>query len=333
MSENHPQIAPPASRRTPLLVGIAVLAVLAVVGGLLWARGGDDAAAGGEEATKVVLGTVGASDPYWQTFADAAAEEGIDLDVRDFADYTQPNPALTEGELDVNQFQHLVYLAEYNVANGGDLVPLGSTAIYPLGLYSTQYDSLDEIQDGDTVVVPDDDSNQARGLLILQSAGLITLEDGGSIYSTLADVDEDTSRVEVKAIKADLTPTSLPDVAAAIVNNDFVEKAGLEFEDALATDDAADPQRAPLRQRLRGPGRGPGRPDPAQARRDLPGDAGRARRCPGRLGRHRGAGEGPAGRAADRARQGRGRHRGAAVARTATAAQTRRRSPRCRSSS
>lgn len=245
MSENHPQIAPPASRRTPLLVGIAVLAVLAVVGGLLWARGGDDAAAGGEEATKVVLGTVGASDPYWQTFADAAAEEGIDLDVRDFADYTQPNPALTEGELDVNQFQHLVYLAEYNVANGGDLVPLGSTAIYPLGLYSTQYDSLDEIQDGDTVVVPDDDSNQARGLLILQSAGLITLEDGGSIYSTLADVDEDASRVEVKAIKADLTPTSLPDVAAAIVNNDFVEKAGLEFEDALATDDAADPNALP----------------------------------------------------------------------------------------
>ena len=245
MSENHPQIAPPASRRTPLLVGIAVLAVLAVVGGLLWARGGGDAAAGGEEATKVVLGTVGASDPYWQTFADAAAEEGIDLDVRDFADYTQPNPALTEGELDVNQFQHLVYLAEYNVANGGDLVPLGSTAIYPLGLYSTQYDSLDEIQDGDTVVVPDDDSNQARGLLILQSAGLITLEDGGSIYSTLADVDEDASRVEVKAIKADLTPTSLPDVAAAIVNNDFVEKAGLEFEDALATDDAADPNALP----------------------------------------------------------------------------------------
>lgn len=245
MSENHPQIAPPASRRTPLLVGIAVLAVLAVVGGLLWARGGDDAAAGGEEATKVVLGTVGASDPYWQTFADAAAEEGIDLDVRDFADYTQPNPALTEGELDVNQFQHLVYLAEYNVANGGDLVPLGSTAIYPLGLYSTQYDSLDEIQDGDTVVVPDDDSNQARGLLILQSAGLIMLEDGGSIYSTLADVDEDASRVEVKAIKADLTPTSLPDVAAAIVNNDFVEKAGLEFEDALATDDAADPNALP----------------------------------------------------------------------------------------
>lgn len=245
MSEHLPQIAPPSSRRTPLLVGAAVVVVLAVVAAFFLTRGDDAGAAAGEQAPKVVLGTVGASDPYWRTFTDAAAEQGIDVEVRDFADYTQPNPALAEGELDVNQFQHLVYLAEYNVANGGDIVPLGSTAIYPLGLYSQKYDSVDDIQDGDTVVVPDDDSNQARGLLILQSAGLITLEDGGTIYSTLADIDQDASRVEVKAIKADLTPTSLPDVAAAIVNNDFVEKAGLEFEDALATDDPEDPTALP----------------------------------------------------------------------------------------
>lgn len=245
MSETHPQIAPPAKRRTPLLIGVAVLAVIAVVVGLLWSRGDDAGAAGGEEREKVVLGTVGASDPYWQVLVDAAAEEGIDLEVEDFADYTQPNPALSEGELDINQFQHLVYLAEYNVANDDDIVPLGSTAIYPLGLYSSQVDSVEEIQDGDTVVVPDDDSNQARALLILQSAGLITLEDGGSIFSTLADIDEAASKVEVKAIKADLTPTSLPDVAAAVINNDFVEKAGLSFEDALATDDVEDPNALP----------------------------------------------------------------------------------------
>lgn len=245
MSENHPQIAPPTSRRTPLLVGVAVLAVLAVVAGILLTRGGDDAGAAGDENARVVLGTVGASDPYWQVLVDEAEKQGIDLEVKDFADYTQPNPALSEGELDINQFQHIVYLAEYNVANDDDLVPLGSTAIYPLGLYSSKVDSVDEIEDGETVVVPDDDSNQARGLLILQSAGLITLKDGGSIYSTLADIDKSASRVEVKAIKADLTPTSLPDVAAAIVNNDFVEKAGLEFEDALATDDPEDPNALP----------------------------------------------------------------------------------------
>ena len=246
MSETHPQIAPPKQRRAPLLIGIAALVVLVLVAGSLWLRGGDEAgAAGGGENEKVVLGTVGASDPYWQVLVDEAAKQGIDLEVKDFADYTQPNPALSEGELDISQFQHIVYLAEYNIANDDDEVPLGSTAIYPLGLYSTKVDAVEDIEDGDTVVVPDDDSNQARALLILQSAGLITLRDGGSIYSTLADIDQDASRVEVKAIKADLTPTSLPDVAAAIVNNDFVEKAGLEFEDALATDDAEDPKALP----------------------------------------------------------------------------------------
>src|SRR6478609_6803780 len=145
MSENHPQIAPPTKSRTPLLVGIAVLAIIAVVGGFLWSRGGDDAgAASGEKSEKVVLGTVGASDPYWQVLVDAAADEGIDLEVKDFADYTQPNPALSEGELDINQFQHLVYLAEYNVANDDDIVPLGSTAIYPLGLYSSKVDAVED---------------------------------------------------------------------------------------------------------------------------------------------------------------------------------------------
>jgi D-methionine transport system substrate-binding protein len=245
MSETHPQIAPPKQRRTPLLIGIAALVVLALGAGFLLLRDGDETGSAGEANEKVVLGTVGASDPYWQVLVDEAADQGIDLEVKDFADYTQPNPALSEGELDINQFQHIVYLAEYNVANDDDVVPLGSTAIYPLGLYSTKVDSVEDIEDGDTVVVPDDDSNQARALLILQSAGLITLEDGGSIYSTLADIDQDASRVEVKAIKADLTPTSLPDVAAAVVNNDFVEKAGLEFEDALATDDAEDPKALP----------------------------------------------------------------------------------------
>jgi D-methionine transport system substrate-binding protein len=245
MSEPLPQIAPPKSRKTPLLVVAAIVAVVAVVAGVLVARSGDDATAGGKKLTKATIGTVGASDPYWKTFKDEARKQGIDLDVKDFADYAQPNPALSEGELDVNQFQHIVYLAEYNVGNDEDLVPLGSTAIYPLGLYSSKVDSVEDIKKGDTVVVPDDDSNQARGLLILQSAGLIKLKDGGTIFSTLSDVDTSASKVEVKAIKADLTPTSLPDVTAAIVNNDFVEKAGLKFEDAIAQDDPSDANALP----------------------------------------------------------------------------------------
>ncbi len=255
MSDQTPLIEAPKSR-LPLIAGVVVV-VLAIIGVVVFlaARGGDDAprATGKDAATelskddpvKVVLGTVGASDPYWDTLKDRAKEAGIDLEIKDFADYAQPNPALKEGELDVNQFQHIIYLAQYNVANDDDLVPIGSTAIYPLGLYSQKYDDVADIPDGATVVVPDDDSNQARGLLVLQSAGLVTLKDGGSAFSTIADVDEAKSRVKVKALQADLTPTSLPDVAAAIINNDFVEDAGLKFSDAIAQDDPKDPKAIP----------------------------------------------------------------------------------------
>uniref|UniRef100_UPI003B3B9293 MetQ/NlpA family ABC transporter substrate-binding protein n=1 Tax=Pseudactinotalea sp. TaxID=1926260 RepID=UPI003B3B9293 len=199
----------------------------------------------GTEDNPVQLGVVGASEPYWATYEAAVEEAGIALDIVDFTDYNQPNPALSEGELDINQFQHIIFLANYNVQAGDDLVPIGSTAIYPLGLYSTQYGSVEEIPDGAEVAVPNDDTNQARGLLILQQAGLITLADGGSPFSTVADVDEAASRVTVTALDAASTASSLPDVAAAIINNDFITDAGLTPEDAIAQDDPADPSSFP----------------------------------------------------------------------------------------
>jgi len=192
----------------------------------------------------VRIGVVGSSDPYWETYVEAAAEEGIEVEIVDFTEYTQPNPALSAGELDLNQFQHIIYLATYNVNSDDDLQPIGATAIYPLGLYSTQYDSVEDIPEGSKVAVPNDESNQARGLLVLQSAGLIELKDGGSIFSTVADVLPE-SKVSVEALDAAFTATSLPDVAAAIINNDFVEDAGLSFDDAIATDDPADPSAQP----------------------------------------------------------------------------------------
>ncbi|MDN4610025.1 MetQ/NlpA family ABC transporter substrate-binding protein [Arthrobacter sp. IIF3SC--B10] len=220
------------------LLAVAVVPFLAFT----VACGSSEASEGGNETVR--LGVVGASDPEWAALTDAAAEEGIDLEVVDFAEYTQPNPALTEGELDLNQFQHLVYLARYNVSSGEDLTPVGSTAIYPLGLYSTKYKSVEEIPEGSTVAVPNDESNLARGLLVLQSAGLVTLKDGGSAFSTIDDVDEAASKVTVTTLEASLTPTSLPDVAAAIINNDFVQDAGLNFDDAIAQDDPTDPAAA-----------------------------------------------------------------------------------------
>ncbi|MFD4422657.1 MetQ/NlpA family ABC transporter substrate-binding protein [Agromyces sp. NPDC058484] len=229
------------SRTTTRL--FAALATVPLIAGL--AACAAPAAGEGVSDDVVKIGVVGKSDPQWPAFEEAAAEAGITIEIIDFADYAQPNPATTEGELDLNQFQHIVYLADYNVSAGEDLVPIGSTAIYPLGLYSTKYDSVKDIPAGETVAVPNDASNQARALLVLQSAGLIELKSGGSIFSDLADIDESTSKVKVTALEASLTPTSLPDLAAAIINNDFVEDAGLAFEDAIAQDDPSDPNALP----------------------------------------------------------------------------------------
>nr|RZI34904.1 putative D-methionine-binding lipoprotein MetQ [Cryobacterium sp. SO1] len=219
------------------------LSILAVGASLTLLAGCAGAAGGGDETVKI--GVVGASDPYWADYTAAAADEGISVEIVDFADYNQPNPALTNGDIDINQFQHLVYLADYNVSSGEDLTPIGATAIYPLGLYSTKVTDVADLKKGDTVAVPNDASNLARALLVLQSADLVVLKDGGSIFSTLDDVDTAKSTVTVTALEPSLTATSLPDVDAAIINNDFVEKAGLKFEDALIKDDPADESALP----------------------------------------------------------------------------------------
>jgi len=235
-----------ASRRTTsVIAALAAVPLFVALAGCATASSDAGSGGGDSENETVKIGVVGKGDAQWAPFVEAAADEGITVELVDFGSYEQPNPALTEGEIDLNQFQHIVYLAEYNSASGSDLTPIGSTAIYPLGLYSKKYDDVNSIPEGETVAVPDDASNQARALLVLQSAGLIELKSGGTIFSDLADVDTDKSKVKVTALEAALIPTSLPDVAAAIINNDFVEDAGLTFDDAIAQDDPEDPNALP----------------------------------------------------------------------------------------
>ncbi|GAB2551874.1 MetQ/NlpA family ABC transporter substrate-binding protein [Leucobacter ruminantium] len=200
---------------------------------------------GSKKTETVRLGVVGESNPYWTDFVDAAAEEGIEVDLVDFQDYNQPNPALSQGDLDLNQFQHVVYLAEYNVANDDDLVPIGSTAIYPLALFSDKYDSVEDIPEGSEIAIPNDVVNRARALLVLQSAGLLELKGGGTIFSTPDEIDASKSKVKIIEVQADLVPNSLADVAGGVVNNEFATKAGLDYADAIAQDDPSDPNALP----------------------------------------------------------------------------------------
>ena len=226
------------------LAAAAAASTLLLAGCAGGAGGGDSEAALGSEENPVRIGTTDPAD-YWDTFADLAAEEGISVEIELLSEYTEPNPALSEGDLDINQFQHIQYLADYNVASGDDLQPIGSTAIYPLGLYSQQYDSVEDIPDGETIVIPNDVVNQARALLVLQSVGLVELEDGGSTASSIQDVIEDESRVEVTAVDASITAGSLPDVAGAVINNNFLGSAGISSQDAIAADDPSDPSALP----------------------------------------------------------------------------------------
>ncbi|WP_119698669.1 MetQ/NlpA family ABC transporter substrate-binding protein [Microbacterium halotolerans] len=233
--------------RTRALTSLAAVGALAMMAGCASNAGSEEGASDerGSASDPVRIGVVGASNPYWDDYVAAAEDEGISVEIVDFTEYTQPNPALTQGELDINQFQHIIYLADYNVANDEDLQPIGATVTYPLGLYSSSYDDVADIPDGETVLVPNDTTNQARGLLVLQSAGLIALEGGGSPSSTLDDIIADESSVEVKALDAALIAPSLPDAAAAIINNDFLDAADLTSEDAIAADDPADASALP----------------------------------------------------------------------------------------
>ncbi|MGK9270575.1 methionine ABC transporter substrate-binding protein [Williamsia muralis] len=195
------------------------------------------AACGSDDSNTVKIGVADASESYWNVFKQKASDEGIEVELVNFTDYNQPNPALAEGELQLNEFQHLLYLATYNAKNNQNLVPIGATAVYPLPLYSTKHASLDEIPQGGSVVIPNDPTNQARGLLVLQQAGLISLKNGGSAFSTLADINEGASKVKVTAVDAGQTAQSLDSVDAAIVNNNYATSANLGADKVIAQDD------------------------------------------------------------------------------------------------
>jgi D-methionine transport system substrate-binding protein len=184
------------------------------------------------------IGVVGASDPQWEIFTGLAEDEGIYVSNEDFTEYTQPNPALADGDLNLNQFQHILYLAQHNEATGDDLTPIGATAVYPLGLYSLEYTDVADIPDGSSIAIPNDVTNQARALFVLQEAGLLTLNDDAGLVPDPTDIDEANSSVTVEPMDANQTVIALDSVAGSIVNNDFVADAGLEASDAIFEDSA-----------------------------------------------------------------------------------------------
>ena len=201
------------------------------------AAGTADNAADGDNVT-VKIGTTEADQEAWRVFKDLAADNGIDLDIVQFSDYSPVNEALAQGELDVNKFQHIKYLAAYNQSSGNDLRVVGSTEIVPLALFWKDHDSIDGIE-GESVAIPNDPSNQGRAINVLVQAGLLTLNDNvaDELAPTPAEIDQDASKVTVTPIDASQTPNAYNEGKPAIINNTWLDRAGIEPSLAVFQDD------------------------------------------------------------------------------------------------
>ena len=198
---------------------------------------GTTAAADGDNAT-VKIGTTEADQEAWRVFKDLAKDNGITLDIVSFSDYSPVNEALAQGELDVNKFQHIKYLAEYNKASSNDLRVVGSTEIVPLALFWKDHESIDGIE-GESVAIPNDPSNQGRAINVLVQAGLLTLSDSvaDELAPTPADIDKAASKVTVTPVDASQTPSAYNEGKPAIINNTWLDRAGIEPGLAVFQDD------------------------------------------------------------------------------------------------
>ncbi len=202
-----------------------LLAVLVLV---LTACGNDSSADG---TTKVTLGISGSDTTIWDYIAEKAEKEGIELEIQTFSDYVAPNLALAEGELDLNAFQTISYFDEFVKEHTIDIVPIGSTVIAPMGLYSEKYETIDELPKGSQIAVPNEATNMGRALLLLDEAGLITLSEDAGLTGTADDIIENPKHIEIVPMVSGHTPRAMPDVAASIINNGVAVDAGLNPTD------------------------------------------------------------------------------------------------------
>lgn len=191
-----------------------------------------------QEPTEVSIGVVSESAALiWEDIAERLQDENIDLQIERFTDYNQPNIALDNGSIDLNAFQHVAFLEEYNESNDSDLTDIGFTFVSPLGIYSEQYEDYSEIQDGDTIAIPNDVTNGGRALLLLQAIDLLTLDDSTGTTPTVNDITENPYNLTIEELDAAQLPRSLEDVAAAVINTNYAVDAGyVPGEDALYLD-------------------------------------------------------------------------------------------------
>ena len=222
-------------------VSIVIAVILSV--GVLTGCGSNEAVktdAPAAETTKIMIGA--SPTPHaeiLEAVKPILAEQGYELEIKEYTDYVQPNLALDSGDLNANYFQHLPYLKQFNQERGTKLVLAAAIHYEPFGIYAGKTDSLAALPDGAKVAVPNDATNEARALLLLEVQGLIKLKEGAGLKATKNDIIENTKNLEILEIEAAQIPRSIGDVDIALINGNYAMEAGLKVADALATEEAA----------------------------------------------------------------------------------------------
>ena len=196
------------------------------------------------EPIELKIGVVGSIyEDLWENAVETLKDEGIDLKIVQFSDYVTPNNALANGEIDLNAFQHQIYLQSEIDQYGYELTNIGNTFIIPLNLYSEKIKSVDELKAGDTIAVPNDPTNEGRALKVLAAAGIITLKDNDNFNPTLDDIEKYNVEVKIEELAANTIPSTLPDVTAAIINGYYALDFGLDVDGAIYKDTVLDEEK------------------------------------------------------------------------------------------
>lgn len=228
-------------RIVALVLSIAALTLALTACGGNSAASGQPAGSSDPEPVTVKLGVCGSIyEDLWAPAQEALKSQGVNLEIVQFSDYVTPNNALANGEIDLNAFQHRIYLQSEIDSYGYEIQNIGNTFIIPLNLYSKNVSSLEELKDGDTVAIPDDLTNGGRALKVLEAAGLITLDPAAGFNPTVDDIETYNVGITIEELKANVIPSTLPDVTAAVVNGNYALDFGLKTEEAIYKDTVLD---------------------------------------------------------------------------------------------
>ena len=190
------------------------------------------------DAEKGTIKVAASATPHAEILEEAKQileKEGWDLEVTVFDDYVQPNLVVESGDFDANYFQHIPYLDNFNEEQGTHLVNAGGIHYEPFGIYPGTKETLDDLEDGDTIAVPNDTTNEARALLLLQDNGVITLKDGAGLEATVKDIEENPKNIQIEELEAAQVSRVKDEVAFVVLNGNYALQAGYSVsKDSIA---------------------------------------------------------------------------------------------------